>query len=374
MFTRTLFFPYPGVILFFVLVNLFGCSMPASSTQSVTADQRDDNDAGQSAKNTDYGLSQLPSRDSYAPFRAYGRLEARTIWNAARSKTFYGRKPSKERLRNFGEFNTYGAQQAELEAEPFFKGRYNRSRAKLPENIEKWRSRPDIANPGPDLANFPNSPFTLPRGRAYVEIAPFTYSGTAINTPEQYNTEYLLRYGLTEQIELRLFGNGVSWIGGSNATSGFSPIGFDTKILLWPEIPDYLLPAVGFEASLQTEWLGSSAFNSGTQPSFTLNFDQSMPYEIDLGYSFSATRFQNFSGNNAWAFQFQWALQHDLFEKDFAVFVHGFYERSTVTQNAVGGGFVWTVNQRFAVYGQASGGTTGSTPSLLSNVGFAIAF
>lgn len=34
----------------------------------------------------------------------------------------------------------------------------------------------DISSPGPDTANFPNSPFTLPKGRSYIEAVPGTYS------------------------------------------------------------------------------------------------------------------------------------------------------------------------------------------------------
>src|SRR5262245_66139737 len=30
----------------------------------------------------------------------------------------------------------------------------------------------DIESPGPDMGDFPNSAFTLPKGRAYVEMAP----------------------------------------------------------------------------------------------------------------------------------------------------------------------------------------------------------
>jgi len=43
-------------------------------------------------------------------------------------------------------------------------------------------------------------------------------------------------------------------------------------------------------------------------------------------------------------------------------------------QNAVGGGFVWTINKRLALYGQTSGGTTRFTPSLISLLGFAVSF
>lgn len=322
----------------------------------------------------DASRSNLPATDSYEPFRAYERVEEKTIQDAQRREFRPDLSTPSALFSEYGQFDVYATQQDKQAKEESIKGQNNHSRPPVPEYIERRRDEPDIANPGPDLPNFPNSPFTLPRGRVYVEVSPFTYSGAARATPEQYNTEFLLRYGLTGDIELRLFGNGASWIGGSNSTWGFSPIAFDTKILMWTENQDYFLPAAGFEAYIQTQWLGSSTFNAGTQPSFTFNFDQSLPCDVDLGYSFSATRSQDFTGKNVWAFDFQWALQRDLFNKDFAVFVHGFYYRSNFTQNAVGAGFVWTVNQRFAVYGEASGGTTQFTPSLISNVGFAIAF
>lgn len=286
-------------------------------------------------------------------------------------------------------FRSYGEKRAAELYSAFFKGRYNRSRARLPENAERWRSEPDIANPGPDLANFPNSAFTLPAGRAYIELSPLTYYGTTVSSPAQYNAEFLLRYGLTDDVELRLFGNGPSWQGGRSSGWGFSPIAFDTKIQLWLEKPDYYLPAAGLETYLQTTWLGNTPFNGGTQPSFMLNFDQSLPFEIDLEYNFGATRIPDSFGDNLWEFSFQWALQRDFFDKDFALFIHGFLNnaglpripQSTLSlpvaamkQNAVGAGFLWTVNRRLAVYGQVSGGTTKFTPQPISMMGFALSF
>jgi hypothetical protein len=284
----------------------------------------------------------------------------------------------------------YAHAQAERLEEGFFRGRYDRSRARLPENVALWRQRPDIANPGPDLANFPNSAFTLPAGRAYVEVSPFTYYGSAQGTPAQYNAEFLLRYGVTDDVEFRIFGNGVSWSGGTAPVWGFAPIAFDTKIQLWTEKPGLYLPAAALEAYLQTQWFGGRAFNGGTQPSITFNFDQSLPFEIDLEYNLGATRVQAADGENVWEESFQWALQRDLFDEDFAVFVHGFYNAMTLPrlpnarvtsaefgglkQNAVGLGFIWTVDPRLAIYGQMSGGTTRSTPSTIGMLGFAAAF
>ena len=279
---------------------------------------------------------------------------------------------------------------AVLLEESYFKGRYNRSRARLPENQEAWRSRPDIANPGADLANFPNSAFTLPEGRAYIETAPLTYYGPATGQPAQFNTEFLLRYGLTDNIEARIFGNGISWQGGKDPATGFSPVAFDTKIHLMSENESLHLPAVGFEAYIQTTWLGGSAFNQGTTPGFFLNFDQSLPYEIDFEYNLGAAEQMDSANTKAWQFSFQWAFQRDVFNQDLAMFVHGFYNAMTLPrlpnagapapnasaqiQNAIGAGLIWTPGNRLSLWAQSAAGTTPSSPSVISNIGFAVAF
>jgi len=43
-------------------------------------------------------------------------------------------------------------------------------------------------------------------------------------------------------------------------------------------------------------------------------------------------------------------------------------------QNAVGAGFLWIASQCLSICGQASGGTTKYTPSIISMFGFAVAF
>jgi len=334
----------------------------------------------------------IPAKtNDYAVCRTYGQTATRALWARARGAS----APSSAGIPSFANYQqirAYAAAQSRHAKATFFKGRYDRSRARLPENIAQWRSEPDIANPGPDLANYPNSPYTLPRGRAYIELSPLTYYGSAQNTPAQYNAEFLLRYGLTDDIELRLFGNGPSWTGGADSSWGFSPIAFDTKVNLWLEKPEYFLPAGGFEAYLQTQWLGSAPFNGGTQPSFTLLFDQSLPFDIDLSYTVGATRMLDPDSGNGydWEASFQWALQRDFFSRDFALFIHGFYNAATLPrvprptqpalgngdlrQNAVGAGFIWTVNSRLAVYGQASAGTNRATPQSIALLGLAVSF
>ncbi|MFM8441872.1 MAG: transporter [Methylococcus sp.] len=335
-----------------------------------------------------------PHRDKeFEVFRAWGREQGRTQWGKGMQLDTTP-PPEKPQFEDYGRFKNYTARYANQDTDAFLKGRYNRSRARLPENIETWRRFPDIANPGADLANFPNSAFTLPEGRAYLEFSPFAYYGLAEGSPEQYNMEFLIRYGLTDNIELRLFANGPAWTGNPYSSWSFSPIAFDTKIQFWTEKPDIFVPAMGLEAYLQTQWLGSSATNGGTQPGFSFNFDQSLPWDIDLEYNIGTVRTQNYLHENEWEFSFEWALQRDFFHEDLAFFAHGFINAenlprlpkgavtpnsplealSSLRQSAIGGGLVWTVNSRLAVYGQASAGLNQYTPALITFSGFAVAF
>ena len=329
---------------------------------------------------------------NYDVFLQYGRSEGRKIWLAglARDKT---PPPTTPIFKEYGDVKRYTARSANRDSGFFIKGRYDRSRARLPENIESWREQPDIANPGADLANWPNSAFTLPEGHAYVEFQPFGYSASSPNGPEQYDMETLFRYGLTDNIELRLFTNGPTHTGGSFNSWNFSPVAFDTKIQCWTEKPDIYVPAMGFEAYIVTEWLGSNPTNGGTQPAFTFNFDQSLPFDIDLEYNIGAGSLRNAAGQTEWQAIFQWALQRDMFDDDFAVFIHGFVNAANLprnrkmingqllsnppsesVENIIGAGFIWTVNSRVSLWGQSSAGTNQVSPSLLSSAGFAIAF
>src|SRR5262249_45438667 len=71
---------------------------------------------------------------------------------------------------------------------------------------------PDISQPGPDMGDFPNSAYTLPKGKAYIEFAPFTLGGPDAENPSSFTMPFLLRYGATEDVELRLFGSGFTQV------------------------------------------------------------------------------------------------------------------------------------------------------------------
>jgi hypothetical protein len=336
------------------------------------------------------------NKKSYAIFREYGKRLGQDMLKEA---GYHERLNMREAGGFYASLVDYTQALSKDDQTAFFKGRYDRSRARLPENIERWRSEPDIGNPGADLANWPNSAFTLPQGRVYIEFEPLSFSSAvAVGTPQpvQYSMDYLLRYGLTDNIELRLFGNGPTYTGGSTNSWNFSPLGFDTKIHCWGEQKDIFLPAMGIEAFLQTEWLGNTTTNSGTQPGVSFNFDQSLPFEIDFEYNLGAVRTQDVTSdqkNNVWGFSFQWSLQRDFWDKNLAWFIHGYYNAPSLPrvpnsqgvksatgnvvgeqQNVVGAGLIWTINSRVSMWGQTSAGTNASTPSMLSNMGFAVAF
>ena len=253
------------------------------------------------------------------------------------------------------------------------------------------RTTIDIRDPDPDIANFPNGAYTLPKGRAYIETSPVGFYGPSRNgsQPPVYQSEFLLRYGLTDNLEFRLFSNGVvyqSAQGSQPAVVGFSPLAFDFKVNFWEENTRYHIPAMGVEMYIQTEF-GSPAFNRGTQPSLNLLFDQSLPWEISFEYNFGITGVQNGAGEIAYQFSFQWSLQRQLV-KDFDVFWHGFYNAAALPRlvqfqnqtsagipnvTATGFGAIWTLNNRFALFGSLNFGITPAAPEFFALSGFAIA-
>jgi hypothetical protein len=254
------------------------------------------------------------------------------------------------------------------------------------------RMKIDIRDPDPDTANFPNGAYTLPKGRLYIENSPLgLYRGSSSgNQPAIYQWEYLIRYGLTDNLEFRVFSNGLSSEASQGHTPGFvgyQPLAFDFKANFWEENTKYHIPAMGVEIYLQTKFLGSAAFNSGTQPSINLLFDQSLPFDIGFEYNVGYTGVQNSSGQIAYQFSYQWSLQREVV-KDFDVFFHGFYNAAALPRlsqfqtastaaipnvTVVGFGGIWTVNNRLAVFGSYNFGLTPDAPQAFALLGFALA-
>lgn len=235
-------------------------------------------------------------------------------------------------------------------------------------------TQPSVITPGADSANFPNGSFTLPQGRAYIEMIPVNYSSRSRNgVPSQYNAGYLLRYGLIDSLELRLISDGYTWVDDEDKTEGMSPQTFDIKWHIMDEQEELYLPSMAIEVSLQTDF-ASKPFKSGLQPGLSLNFDYSLPYDVALNYSVGFTTQQTDSGKTQYQLALAWALQRNIFT-DVAMFIDGYTNTGNgLTTSAVGGGLQWIPMQRLALFTNISAGLTASTPKASASVGFAVAF
>ena len=240
---------------------------------------------------------------------------------------------------------------------------------------------PDISNPGPDMGDFPNGSATLPRGRSYFEWSPHTLLTKGDNNPTTVASPFLLRYGVTDDLEFRIFGDGIVHSGGDISTTGFAPLAFDLKVHLWDSPDDYWVSASSLEVYIQSEW-GSAALRQGTQKSIALNFDLPVTEQTNLawtvGYSGVQALVTGIHGSQLHAneFSFQWAIEHNLTE-DFQVFLTGYYNGSVFLQQGpgkvVGVGASWNLSDRINVFGSVNAGFDKYVAPFASQLGFAIA-
>jgi len=258
----------------------------------------------------------------------------------------------------------------------------------------KW---PDMDDPGPDLGDFPNSAYTLPRGRCYIEYAPFSLEGPDEETPSSYTTPFLLRYGVTDDVEFRIFGSGYTRVYGKSQAEGFSPIAFDMKIHCWDDRREWLVPAMSFEAYLQSDF-GTKEFSGGWQTSINLNFDlpvaEKTNIEWTIGYSGVQDAVNVVTGRrfvprhrikvpvihrenlNVNLFSVQWAIEQEITDK-IEVFYHGYFNGAILFQQGAGTmmgfGMFYKFTDRLMGFGSMNFSLDDSLPPLFGQVGFALA-
>ncbi len=234
-----------------------------------------------------------------------------------------------------------------------------------------YADEPSIKSPGADMANFPNGSFTLPQGSAYVETGG-NYNSKSTYSAEQYNVSYLLRYGLTNNIELRLMSDGYTFVNDENKTHGMNSQTFDIKWHLIDEDSDIFLPSVAVEFGTQTTW-AETVFKGGTLPFLGLNFDYSLPFDVALNYSVGFDSQLDANGNKEYLLALSWAFQREVAE-DVAVFVNSYTNTAAgLTSSAIGGGGQWTPTQRVAIFTNVAAGLTQNTPDIYGLLGFAVA-
>jgi len=267
-------------------------------------------------------------------------------------------------------------------------------------------AEPNILDPGPQLATYPTNTSTLQQGTINLEYTPFAYEGGRSGTPGQndeksgtYYNQFMAHIGATDEVELRVYGSGLAWGEAGSSGVNFSPLSFSTLVSIWHEHDEYpYLPAFSVEASINTELLGNSTTNSGTNPGVQFAFSKDFPWDTNLNISMGPMRSRVNVGNdensvykNQWDFLFQWALSKVLIEKKLSGFFHGYYNGTNavsipaegqgpsrnlfgVGSTVIGGGLIWTVTDRLSMFGQVSGGINSESPSILTWYGLAVAF
>lgn len=297
-------------------------------------------------------------------------------------------------------FNDWRAPPEDPPEPPLGSGFFGRGRPfwdPLPEKNEGPPAWPNIEEPGPDLGDFPNSAYTLPRGKAYIEYAPFSLEGPDEQTPSSYSTPFLLRYGLTDDVEFRVFGSGYTSVYGKNPIDGFSPIAFDFKIHCWDDRKEWLIPAMSLEVYLQTNF-GTKAFSGGWQQSLNLNFDLPITKKTNIEWTIGYTGVQDAvnvvtgarfiprhrikvegihrENLNVNMVSVQWAVEQELTDK-LEVFYHGYFNGSVLFQQGAGTmmgvGLFYKFSPRLMGFGSMNFSLTESLPPFFGQVGFALA-
>lgn len=257
-------------------------------------------------------------------------------------------------------------------------------------------------NADSELASFPNSATTLPGGTWSIEWSTLSYTDGSKVTAPMGSSDVLVRYGIVDPLEFRIYTQGITAQWGSNPAVGFSPLTFDVKARILEPVEDYpWIPALAFESALQTQLLGSAPFNSGTEPTFTLNVDQPLGQFL-FQYNLGTMRYMSPCKANQmdWNLTYSWSIEHDVTDA-VTLFIDGFYGGSVLPkvttmsdvttgacitsgtptngqgknghlfgENMVGGGLFWNVTPGFGTYINVAGGTNSDSPGFMSYIGF----
>jgi len=248
---------------------------------------------------------------------------------------------------------------------------------------EGGRRRPppcDISDPGPDTANYPNSPLTLPKGRSYIETVPGTYSLPGSDgTPATWSWPFVMRTGLTDSCEFRIISQGPTVVAAGPLTAqqdGFAP---DLKVHLWGDADQLYVPIVGVEVFVLTG-LASQPFQVGTEPGMVLLVDHKLPGDWLIEWNVGVYG----TGGNGIPdilslpdLGAQWAIQKQATD-NLAVFFHGYYNAAGIPyfpSDLVSGlGAQWNPTQRLAVYTTYNWSLDGSGSPSGGFSGFAYAY
>lgn len=250
----------------------------------------------------------------------------------------------------------------------------------IPEKNHAPSPEPSITWPGPDMSNVTTSPFTLPKGRGYFENAPLYFGVGNKHMSMSYNWPFLVRIGLTDFLEFRVLGNGLtkSCTGVCpRSTVGFSPLLFGLKAYVFGD-PEVLgEPNLGVEFDVVTP-IASDALKGDTQFIVSLLADQKLSESVNLEWNVSMyTRSLKPIKRRGCCALLEGVLQKSVCEKLilFAQAAYGSAPRILYHGGLfIGLGFQSNVTKRLCLYGSYNWAVIGKTSQDIANLGFTVAF
>ena len=209
----------------------------------------------------------------------------------------------------------------------------------------------------------------------YFETTP-SVAGKGSYNPRTYSTPTLIRYGLTDDVELRLFTDSLT-VQSSPNRAGFSPVVFDMKVHFWDENEDSFLPAVGMEILLQSTF-GSSFLHTGVQPSVNLLFSKDLVWDTVLEASVGLQSGEiGFAKGDSYEMIVQGDLTTKVTER-ISLFVQTAYNGSVDPEFAnnilVGGGGLFNLTETITIYGSYNVSVVKNLPPYFTQLGIAFAF
>jgi hypothetical protein len=238
---------------------------------------------------------------------------------------------------------------------------------------------PDITNPGPDTENFPLSPFTLPQGRVYWESFPLYFELLNSIKPYTYYWPFLLRLGVTDILELRFSGLGLTaqyGIDSQQQITGFSPVEIGIKLHLYGTPAMRWAPSCGIEAAIIPP-LASKKFKDATQFRITALFYHTFTKQLSLEWNIGtySNSFKHEQKRKFFALM-SWALEYDIL-KHIGFFIEGLYDsqknKSCHSTMLLGIGFISNITKRICIYGSYNWPIHHNGFDV-ANLGFAVAF
>jgi hypothetical protein len=236
---------------------------------------------------------------------------------------------------------------------------------------------PDISEPGPDSADFPDSAFAVPPGVVYIETS-LSYSSTKGTPLHDYFTATLVRIGLWKDLELRIATPGfIQEHGIDGSTSGFGPLTFGFKQHIWDEVQESGLPAFGIIAQV-TAPTASAGFDDGTAiPTLFFNFDHTLPWDSYFEWNVGISDVHGDDGQRFAQGTFLWSLGHE-WNDNFTTFFHGLVNVPSGSGEGeevlMGPGMIWFVTKRMELDLSFNFGVTDESDHRFARLGLSVAF